>query len=260
MAEYDFLSASNGNGDAALMHVQTARLSGSTTIDVDIVTNVPTKFIGTYGKLGANNLITSTSKRDFKGHVSGADLIIDGFLPGSTDDGNDEGDVVLIKPNTHWTNTVGGFIRNLKNLTATLEDIWIGALTAASGAISGALTVGGNTTLTGNLVVNGTSRVASASITSAGTITPSAQVYNVIALGAAATINAPSFAAADGMSLIIRIKDDGTARGLTFASGYTNVSGLDTPTTTVAGKELTIGAMYNSAVSKWEIQGINQSA
>jgi hypothetical protein len=60
--------------------------------------------------------------------------------------------------------------------------------------------------------------------------------------------------------MIIRIKDNGTAQSLSFAAGYSNVSGLSTPTATVAGKLLTIGAMYNSATSKWEIQGINQSA
>jgi hypothetical protein len=60
--------------------------------------------------------------------------------------------------------------------------------------------------------------------------------------------------------MILRIKDNGTARALTWAGGYSNVSGLDTPAATIAGKQLTVGAMYNSATAKWEIQGINQSA
>lgn len=266
MADYDWLSASNGSGDAALMHVNgSGRLTGATTIPVDSVANVPDKFIGTYGVLGADGLITAASKRDFKGHVSGANLEIDGFLPGSTDNGNSVGDVVIIKPNTHWANTVASFIKNLVNL-GTPENIYAAIVNAASAVISGALSIGGNLTasgnadVTGNLTVNGTSRVVPVSIASASTVTPTSQIYDVTALAAAATINVPSFSAANGMSFILRIKDNGTARALTFASGYTNVSGLDTPTTTVAGKLLTIGALYNSATSKWEIQGINQQA
>ena len=266
MADYDWLSASNGSGDAALMHVNgSGRLTGATTIPVDSVANVSDKFLGTYGVLGADGLITAASKRDFKGHVSGANLEIDGFLPGSTDNGNSVGDVVIIKPQTHWANTVANFIKNIKNL-GTPEDLWAAILTAASAVISGALSVGGNLTasgnadVTGNLTVSGTSRVVPVSITSAATITPTSQIYDVTALAVGATVAVPSFSVANGMSLIIRIKDNGTARALSFASGYVDVSGIGLPTTTVAGKLLTIGALYNSATSKWEVQGINQQA
>lgn len=138
-------------------------------------------------------------------------------------------------------------------ITATSASI-SAALTAATAAIAGATTVGGN------LTVSGTARVVPVSITSSGTITPSSQIYNVTALATTASIAVPSFTAADGQAVIIRIKDNGTARALSFASGYTNVSGLTTPTTTVISKLLTIGALYNSATSKWEIQGINQEA
>lgn len=264
MADYEHLPASNGSGDPALMHVQTQRLVGSTTIDVDSVTNVPAKFIGTYGVLGPDNLITAASKRDFFGHVSGADLVIDSFLPGSTDNGNEIGDVVIIKPNTGWANLIAAFIKNATGFgtpeDVTFNDVVAAALTIASAILSGDLEVGGNATIDGNLILNGTSRPASASVASAATITPSAQVYDVTALAVTAAVAVPSFAAQNGMSVLIRIKDNGTARALSFASGYTNVSGLDTPTTTVAGKLLTIGAVYNSATSKWEIQGINQQA
>lgn len=264
MADIEHLSASNGSGDAALMHVQSTRLTGATTIDVDSVTNVPTKFIGTYGVLGPDGLITPASKRDFFGHVSGSDLVIDSFAPGSTDNGNAIGDVIIVKPNTTWANLVATFIKNIKNF-GTPENLWAaaitatsatlsGALSAASAAISGALTVGGNLTVTGQ------SRVVAATVASGSTITPTSQVYDVTALAVPATIAVPSFTAQNGLSMILRIKDNGTARALTFASGYSNVSGLDTPTTTVANKLLTIGAIYNSATSKWEIQSISQQA
>lgn len=265
MADYDYLSASNGSGDAALMHVAApGRLVGATVIPVDTVVNVPAKFIATVGTLLASGLIDPATAINFKGHTSGSTLVIDGFEPGSVDAPNTAGQVVIIKPTTGWSNRVAAFIKNATNF-GTPENVWFsaitavsstlsGALSAASAAISGALTVGGNVTVTGQ------SRVVSASVASGSTITPSSQVYDVTALAAAATIAVPSFTAANGLAGIIRIKDNGTARALTFAAGYTNVSGLDTPTTTVAGKLLTIGYMYNSATSKWEIQGINQSA
>lgn len=261
---YDFLSVSNGSGDAALMHIESDRLAGSATIDVDTVTNVPAKFIGTWGTLAANGLIDPSTKRDFRGHVSGADIIIDAMEPGFVDDGNTEGQIIIVKPNTGWANRVANFIKNATN-NGTPENLWAAAFTAASAAIAGALSaasaaISGNLTVGGNIEVTGTQRVIPQSTASGGTITPTAQIYDVTALAVPATIAVPSFSTANGMSLILRIKDNGTARALTFASGYSNVSGLDTPTTTVANKLLTIGAIYNSATSKWEIQGISQQA
>lgn len=264
MAQYDFLSVSNGSGDAALMHIETDRLTGATTIDVDTVTNVPAKFIGTYGTIGPDGLITAASKRDFRGHTSGGNLVIDAFEPGSTDAGNTAGQVVIVKPNTGWADRVATFIKNATGNgtpeAGTFAALTAAAITAVSAAISGALTVGGNATVTGNLEVTGTARVIPVAIASAATITPTSQIYDVTAQAVTGAIAVPSFATQNGMSLILRIKDNGTARALSFASGYSNVSGLDTPTTTIANKLLTVGAIYNSATSKWEIQGINQSA
>lgn len=261
---YDYLPVSDGNGDAALMHIEADRLAGSATIDVDTVTNVPAKFIGTWGTLGANGQITPASKRDFRGHLSGGDVIIDAMEPGFTDDGNTEGQVIIIKPNTGWANRIATFIKNATGFgtpeSVTFADVAAEDVTADSLAVSGNADVDGNLEVGGNVAVTGTTRVVPATVASAGTINPSTQVYDVTALAVPATINVPTFTPANGMSFIIRIKDNGTARALTWASGYTNVSGLDTPTTTVANKLLTVGAMYNSATSKWEIQGINQQA
>lgn len=264
MAQYDFLSVSNGSGDAALMHIESDRLSGSTTIDVDTVTNVPAKFIATYGTIGPDGYITAASKREFRGHLSGSDLVIDAFEPGSTDDGNTAGQVVIIKPNTGWADRVATWIKNASGNgtpeAGTFAALTAAAITAASAALSGALTVGGNASITGNLEVTGTARIIPASVASAATITPTSQIYDVTAQAVTGAIAVPSFATQNGMSLVLRIRDNGTGRALSFASGYLNVSGLDTPTTTIANKLLTIGAIYNSANSKWEIQGINQQA
>lgn len=267
MADYDFLSVSNGSGEPALMHVNgSGRVAGATSIPVDTITNVATKFIGTYGTIAANGFMDPTTMRNFKGHTSGSSLIIDAFEPGAgTDLGNTAGQVVVIKPTTGWANRVASFIKNAtgfgtpENVTFATATV-AGLVNSGDASVGGNQTVIGNSTINGNLYVVGTSRTAASTLPSIATLTPSVQIASVTALAVGLTINTPSFAANDGMSLLIRIKDNGTARSITFAAGYTNVSGLDTPTATIANKLLTIGAMYNAATSKWEIQGINQSA
>jgi hypothetical protein len=74
----------------------------------------------------------------------------------------------------------------------------------------------------------------------------------VTALAAAAELQAPSGTPANGNKLIVRIKDNGTARALTYNAIYRGV--VDTlPATTTISKTLYMGFMYNSADSKWDL-------
>lgn len=254
--DYDFLKVSDGTGDAALMHVQTLRAPASTTIDVDTVAGVPAKFIATYGKLLASGLLDPSSKRDFKGHVSGSDLVIDGFMPGSTDNGNAEGDVVVIKPNSHWANKVAIFIQNMTNngtpANTTVAALAATAITATTLATSGDVTVGGN------IAITGTSRVVPATVvTSDGSnnITPTKQRFSVTALDHAATILAPTWSPQEAMSGALKIKDNGTARALTWNANWVPI-GVTLPTTTVLSKWLYVFYEYNAADSKWHVLGL----
>lgn len=161
--DYDFLSASDGSGDAALMTVESLRLSGGTTIEVDTIANVPDKFIATYGVRGSNGFITPDSKREFTGHLDSGDLVIDGFEPGSVDDGNEVGDVVVIRPTTGFANRIAKFIQDATNNgtpeNVTFSTLLATAITAASATLSGSVSVGGDlsvaggTTLTGGLTI-----------------------------------------------------------------------------------------------------------
>ena len=56
----------------------------------------------------------------------------------------------------------------------------------------------------------------------------------------------------DGQKLIIRFKDAGAAKDLTWDSVFVAI-GVTAPTTTVAGKWHYVGCVYNSAASKWHI-------
>lgn len=261
--DYDYLPASNGSGDPPLMHVTATRLTGATTLQVDTITNVPAKFIATYGVLGSDGLITAASARNFKGHTSGADLIIDAFEPGSTDAGNAIGDIVVIKPTTGWADRIAQFIKDMTNF-GTPENIWASAISAVSAALSGALsaasgTFSGNVDVTGNVSVSGTSRLIPATVvTSDGSnnLTPTKQLFSVTALAHDATILVPTWATSnDMMSGLIKIKDNGTARALTFGTGWAT-GGPTLPTTTVVNKWLRISYEWSSQDSKWFVTGI----
>ena len=51
-------------------------------------------------------------------------------------------------------------------------------------------------------------------------------------------------------TLIIRIKDDGTGRAITWGTSY-EAKGVALPTTTTASKVLTVGFIYDTVSAKW---------
>lgn len=93
------------------------------------------------------------------------------------------------------------------------------------------------------------------------TLTPSTatRMFICTALTGNATIAAPSGTPADGQALIIRIKDNGTIRTLTWDAVYRAV-GLTLPTATVANKMLYASLLYNSAAGKWDVIGLAREA
>ncbi len=80
--------------------------------------------------------------------------------------------------------------------------------------------------------------------------------YIITAQAGALTINADSGSPSGGQKFIFRIKDNGTARALTWttgSSGAFRAVGLTLPTTTVISKTLYVGAIYNSDDSRWDV-------
>lgn len=147
MSDYNYLQASNGSGDVPLIHLTAARAPGATVFAVDTVTNVPTNFLATCGTLLPSGFLDTTTKTDFKGHVSGATLVIDSFEPGTTDAGNTSTQVIVIKPTTGWANRVAQFLMNMTN-KGTPEAVTTAALTT-----SGLLTAQNGITVTGPVTV-----------------------------------------------------------------------------------------------------------
>jgi hypothetical protein len=75
-------------------------------------------------------------------------------------------------------------------------------------------------------------------------------IFVINSLTAAATFNAPTGSPYNGQKIIFRIKDNGTAKTLTFTPGSNGAfrasSDLSLPITTIAGKTLYVGFIYNS--------------
>lgn len=122
--------------------------------------------------------------------------------------------------------------------------------------------------LVGDVAISGSASVsekfttAVGSVASGATITPDADFanqYNVTALAVPATIAAPSGTPVDGQKLLIRLKDNGTARALTWNAIYRTI-GTTLPATTVATKTTYVGCIYNAADTKWDVVAVTTEA
>ena len=135
---------------------------------------------------------------------------------------------------------------------------------------------GSNMTITGtypNLTFNATSNVTdtsfntftnkrmtyrtttAASYTTSVTIaSDSVDMFVVTAQAGALLFNAPSGTPTQGQMLLIRIKDNGTARALTW-NGIFRSGDVILPTTTTINKTLYMEFLYNSTDTKWDIVG-----
>lgn len=78
---------------------------------------------------------------------------------------------------------------------------------------------------------------------------------NVTALATNATFVAPTGTLYDGGTLLYRVKDNGTARTLSYNAVFRPI-GVTLPTTTTPNKTLYIGARWNAADSKWDVLAV----
>ena len=83
------------------------------------------------------------------------------------------------------------------------------------------------------------------------------------ALANALTISADAGTPTDGQKTVLRIKDNGTTRNLTWTTGSSKAFravGVTLPTTTVVNKTVYIGCIYNIADSRWDVVAVSQEA
>jgi hypothetical protein len=98
-------------------------------------------------------------------------------------------------------------------------------------------------------------------VASSATVTPVStnDIVTITAQAVGLTLANPTGTFVEGQALMIRIKDNGTARTIAFDTNYRAI-GITLPTTTVISKTIYLGIIYNSTDGKWDILGLNQQA
>lgn len=98
-------------------------------------------------------------------------------------------------------------------------------------------------------------------VTSAGTVTPTFlnDLVKITTQAAALALANPSGTAVDGWGIVIRVKDNGTARSITYGSQYRAI-GVTLPTTTVVGKTLYLAGIWNAEDTMLDIVAVGQQA
>jgi hypothetical protein len=99
------------------------------------------------------------------------------------------------------------------------------------------------------------------SVSSSATVTPTFADDQVIITAQAAglTLANPTGTALDGWGMVVRIKDNGTARAISYGTQY-RALGVTLPTTTVISKTLYLGMIFNNADTKWDVVAVAQEA
>lgn len=142
---------------------------------------------------------------------------------------------------------------------ATTPRMWSALRVAQAITALISVTASSTTTFTNKRV---TPRVGTTTSSATPTInTDNYDVYTITALAAditSFTTNLSGTPTAE-QKLIIRIKDDGTARAITWGASFAS-RGATLPTTTVLGKVLRVGLIWNEVASTWDCVATSQEA
>jgi len=243
----EYLRASNGSGEAVRGTITAARAVAATTLTTDSTTNYPDYFVATTGDYNAETEeLDPESLTVFLGHLDGANIVIDSFAPGYTDAGNTVGQVVVIKPATAWA------------------DAWVDAM-EVSHAADGTLNEDALTQVlgSGETAENLRMKQRSSTVASTATLVMDIDAYNIYSVteqAEALTIDAPDGTPNPDDIFILKIKDNGTSRAITWDAIFVNVSGLATLTATVANKQHVVGLIYDATAGVWQIVSITTEA
>lgn len=79
----------------------------------------------------------------------------------------------------------------------------------------------------------------------------------IATLAGSTTFAAPTGTPTDGQKLLIRLKDNGTARAITWNAGFVSSGTATLLATTVANKTHMVGLIYDSATAKWVCNAVD---
>lgn len=98
-------------------------------------------------------------------------------------------------------------------------------------------------------------------VASAATVTPTNlnDIVTITAQAVALAIANPSGSMVEGQALTIRIKDNGTARAISWGTNY-RALGASLPTTTVISKQMYVYLIWNATDTKFDVTGVSQEA
>jgi hypothetical protein len=139
---------------------------------------------------------------------------------------------------------------------------------APSGTAGNAITFTQAMTLDASGILSVTNAIASTRInprfltaTTGTSVTPDISLYdqyNWTALASNFTFNAPTGTPVNGNKLMFRITPSGTPT-LTWNATYTAI-GVTLPTTTISGKTIYVGCVYNADLTRWEVIAVSTQA
>jgi len=155
-----------------------------------------------------------------------------------------------------WEMSTSRILGRVSASTGAIEE-----LTAAQVKTLLAIAVGDVTGLQVALDAKKASAPSIQSVTSSATVTPtfSDDMVKITAQAAGLTLANPTGTAVPGWGMAIRIKDNGTARAISYGTQYRAI-GVTLPTTTVISKTLYLGMIYNADDTKWDVMAVAQEA
>lgn len=221
----------------------------------------PSKMERIRGTIVGSNFVVSSGGRAVEGteqvHTSPVVEMI-----WNADDWNDAIDQILVEHNDNGTHK-SALVTTLKASGAEIntgtEDAKIvtpKALADSDYATLSDITVTADSTTTfTNKRINPRIVTAASYTTDTGTAldVSTCDEFDVTAQAGPLKLNNPGGTPVNGQKLIVRIKDDGTPRALTYDTQFRASSDLALPTTTVVNKTLYMGFIYNSADTKWDL-------
>lgn len=134
-----------------------------------------------------------------------------------------------------------------------------GVTSAIQTQINTKITASSTDTLTNKRITPRSNTITSSATPAINTDTT--DIFTITALGTAITSMTSSLSGTptNGQKLTIRIKDDGTARLITWGASFAS-RGATLPTTTVLGKYMYVGLIWNSTASIWDCVAVAQEA